>query len=136
MQEAEHMTNWGYRFSVDAHIYNKTLILDLFRRSLFVNPNTLEGYIEKQLYRRRQVEQAACFMAPKLLSYPINMVQNVAKNQSLGVDCRRMNRIYLDGYTLRYPVPEKIETFQVYPDHLFFIKDGCTKAIPIIQFQS
>lgn len=33
MNDVEHMTNWGYRFSVDAHIYDKELILNFYNNT-------------------------------------------------------------------------------------------------------
>ena len=118
MNDVDHMTNWGYRFSVDAHIYDKELILDFYKKYIFINPNTLEGYIEDRLFSKKFVSEACTFEKPMLLSFPINMVQKEADNESLGVDCDKLNQMYLDGYTLRYPVPRTINMFQVYPDHL------------------
>lgn len=41
--ENEGNSNWGYPFSVDAHIYSKAPIAELFARYIYCNPNTLEG---------------------------------------------------------------------------------------------
>lgn len=129
MSDVEHLSNWGYRFSVDAHIYDKHLILDYYKKYIFINPNTLEGYIEDRLFNKGLVDQACSLDKPMLLSFPINMVQKEADNESLGVDCEKLNQMYLDGYTLRYPVPEVIDMFQVYPDYLILEKDGRTSVM-------
>lgn len=133
MNDVEHMTNWGYRFSVDAHIYDKELILNFYKKFIFVNPNTLEGYIENRLLCKDFVGEACAFEKPMLLSFPINMVQNEANNESLGVDCGKLNEMYLDGYSLRYPVPKVINMFQVYPDYLILEKNGIEQIIRIIK---
>ena len=96
---------------------------------IFINPNTLEGYIEDRLFNKGLVDQACSLDKPMLLSFPINMVQKEADNESLGVDCEKLNQMYLDGYTLRYPVPEVIDMFQVYPDYLILEKDGRTSVM-------
>lgn len=98
LKSMPHMTNWGYYFSVDAHIYSKQLILNYFKRYIFVNPNSLEGYIESRI--RGKVEYGRSFKEAKVLSFPINMVQTVSKNEHLGVSVEKLNRYYLDGYTL------------------------------------
>ena len=124
MSDVSHMTNWGYRFSVDAHIYDKHLILEYYKKHIFINPNTLEGYIEDRLFKNALVDEACCFQKPMLLSFPINMVQKDANNEHLDVDCEKLNQMYLDGYVLVYPIPKHVDMFQVYPQSLIFYKDG------------
>lgn len=117
-------TNWGYPFSVDAHIYHKKPTVKLFEKYIFCNPNTLEGFINAQVYRKMLFEEGMSYMKCKLLSYPINMVQTVEKNETLGVDCKMLNNLLLDGYTMKYPVPENYDCFQQYPDNILLFKDG------------
>lgn len=131
LKEVPHMNNWGYYFSVDAHIYSKQLILGFYKRYIFVNPNTLEGYIEAKLKRQGCVDEGRCFKEAKLLSFPINMVQTFSDNESLGVSTEKLNQYYLEGYTLRYPIPEKIDIFQVYPNHLILEREGVQETIQI-----
>ena len=128
MYDAPMMTNWGYNFSVDAHIYSKDTIAKVFDRIWFVNPNTLEDPVCRALRAGNLMGEAMSYDSPALLSFPINMVQSVAKNETMGVDCRMLNRRYLDGYTMKYPVPGTISHFQVYPDYLRLFKgDGETQ---------
>lgn len=122
MNEMTSMTNWSYLFSVDAHIYNKKAVLDLFKLYNFCNPNSLEGYIYNMVRRKRMFHEAKAFVHPHLLSFPINMVQNVEDNESLGVSTEMMNKYYLDGYKLKYQMPEEISMFQVYPEHIYFVR--------------
>lgn len=122
MYDAEFMSNWGYNFSVDAHIYSKDVIAWVFDRIWFVNPNTLEDPVCRALRAKHLMGEAMSDENPALLSFPINMVQSVAQNETLGVDCRMLNDRYLGGYTMKYPVPERITHFQVYPDYLRLFK--------------
>lgn len=122
--ECNKKSNWGYPFSVDAHIYSKEIIIKLFRKYIFCNPNTLEGVINTQVYRKKLLGEGKSSYKAYLLSYPINIVQTVAKNENMEIDCEMLNNMYLDGYTLRYPIPEIITDFQQYPKELFFHKDG------------
>ncbi len=117
-------TNWGYRFSVDAHIYAKTTILKLYKRNLFVNPNSLEGPVEGDARRSGLLDNGRGQRHAVLLSFPINMVQTVSDNETLGLSTEKLNQYYLNGYTMRYPIPEKIDVFQIYPNHLIFSRNG------------
>lgn len=119
-------TNWGYHFSVDAHIYSKEVVLKLFKRNLFVNPNSLEGTIQSDAQRHGWLENGRGPRQAAILSFPINMVQTIADNETLGVSTEKLNDYYLRGYTMRYPVPESPNHFQHYPRSLFFYKgDEC-----------
>lgn len=122
---------WGYTFSVDAHIYTKSLIVKYFKKYIFANPNTLEGIIADRMYCNHDADNARCVLSPKLLSFPINMVQDVANNESCCVDITYLNQMYLDGYELTYPIPEHIQFFQVYPTYLEFKKGDIKKRIEI-----
>lgn len=124
-------TNWGYRFSVDAHIYAKTTVLKLYKRNLFVNPNSLEGPVEGDARRSGLLDNGRGSRHTVLLSFPINMVQTISDNETLGVSTEKLNRYYLDGYTMRYPIPENIDVFQVYPNHLIFSKNAVETVMRI-----
>lgn len=115
-------TNWGYQFSVDAHVYSKDKILKLYETYLFCNPNSLEGYLCNMIRKRGWFNEAKAFRQAKLLSFPINMVQQVEDNESMGVSTEMMNDYYLKGYSLEYRMPSEMDTFQVYPDEIYFIK--------------
>lgn len=124
-------TNWGYRFSVDAHIYDKKIIIKLLKRNIFVNPNTLEGPVCCDAIRHGLLENGRGFVRPSLLSFPINMVQSVVENKTMGVPIEMLNQYYLDGYTLRYPIPDKPNHFQQYPETLIMEKMGSEIRIDI-----
>jgi len=124
MYDAPMMTNWGYNFSVDAHIYNKEVITRILDQLWFINPNTLEDPVCRAIRKRKMMGEAMAYDEPRVLSFPINMVQSVVQNESLGVDCKMLNQLYLTGYTLKYPVPEKISHFQNYPDYLRLFKEN------------
>lgn len=122
--ENEDLKNWGYPFSVDAHVYSKRVIVELFSKYIFTNPNTLEGYIYAQIHRKRWLEEGMANEFTSLLSFPINMVQNVSDNESLNVSCKMLNNKFLDDYTLDYPLELDIMAFQQYPKRLLFYKNN------------
>ena len=132
MYDALNVKNWGYNFSVDAHIYDKEVIVAILNQLLFVNPNTLEDPVCRSMRRKGMMGEAMAYESPRILSFPINMVQSVVQNETLGVDCRMLNQRYLDGYTMKYPIPEKITRFQVYPDYLRLFKGNDETQIKII----
>ena len=117
-------TNWSYPFSVDAHIYHKSVVIKLLSEYIFCNPNTLEGNINAQVYRKRLFEEGRCFKKGILLSFPINMVQTIYNNKRLDVDAKMLNNMFLQGYTMKYPIPNDYDSFQQYPNYLLFEKDG------------
>lgn len=129
-------TNWGYPFSVDAHIYYKESVIKLFTKYIYCNPNTLEGFINAQVYRDMLFEEGRANVKCSLLSYPINMVQTVIKNETLGIDCKMLNDMLLDGYTMKYPIPDAYDTFQQYPTYLYFEKDGVITRKDILSTES
>lgn len=131
MNDMKRMNNWGYQFSVDAHIYNKECILQLFKIYNFCNPNSLEGYICNIVRRKGWFNQAKSFATPHLLSFPINMVQDVEENESLGVSPEMMNNYYLSGHVLEYQMPKEIRTFQVYPEEIYFCKNQSKETVRI-----
>ena len=122
-------TLWGYPFSVDAHIYNKKAVIDLLGSCYFDNPNTLEGYASLGAQKKNLFGTGRAFTETRLLSFPINMVQSVASNESLNISVEQLNDYYLQGYSLEYPLPEAITTFQNYPDSLMLSHQHKEKII-------
>ena len=114
--------NWKYHFSVDGHIYAKEVIQDLLSKYIFIHPNSLEAFINVQARRSRFLSEGMAGSKPSILSYPINMVQQFVQNESLGVDCKLMNQWFLEGYTMKYPIPAEISRFQHYPDSLYLYR--------------
>jgi len=114
----EFFTLWGYLFSVDAHIYNKEAIVKALRHCYFDNPNSLESYVSVFAQKKKHFGTGRAFTKTRLLSFPINIVQHVADNKSLNISVETLNDYYLKGYTLEYPLPDHITTFQVYPKRL------------------
>lgn len=124
MSRMKNSTSWGYPFSVDAHIYDKKEVVKLFRKLVFANPNTLEAYINGQVSRTKMFVNAKAPVQAKLLSFPINMVQSVIANENLGVSPVMLNEYYLNGYTFEYQMPEKVDSFQVFPKEVYFVRNG------------
>lgn len=116
--------DWIYHFSVDAHIYDRKFILDLARDIIFSNPNSYEAFTREHIFRNGYQRQGYANIEPSILSFPINMVQNVQNNESLSVSTELLEKYFLEGYVLRYIIPENINTFQYYPDNLLLEKDG------------
>lgn len=110
--------NWGYRFSVDGHIYSRQLILKLINNIIFNNPSTLEAHLHNYTYIHNLLNKGKTGTEPYLLSYPINMVQTIVNNKSLGVSETLLNDYFLHGKHLIYPIPEHPTKFQQYPTHI------------------
>ena len=110
--------SWGYNFSVDGHIYNTSLMRKLLGSCVFNNPSYLEGHICDYVIRHKLLNQCMTYEHPFMLSFPINMVQDVVVNESLGVSEKELNKYFLEGERLIYPIPNEIVEFQQYPKYL------------------
>ena len=49
-------------------------------------------------------------------------MQTFSDNESLGVSTEKLNQYYLDGYTFKYPIPEEVNVFQVYPGSPHYVR--------------
>lgn len=114
-------TNWGYRFSVDAHLYQTNELRKVLGKCIFTNPSFLEGIIQDYATRHHLWAEGRSLVEPCILSYPLNMVQEVQKNESQNVSPQMMNSYFLKGYKISYPVPNQKTTFQQYPQYVDFI---------------
>ena len=110
--------DWRYNFSVDAHIYSKKVIIDLAQRILFSNPNSYEAFTTIFCRKKGWLNRGVANIEPSILSFPINMVQDVQNNESLAVSIEQLEKWFEKGYELDYPKPERIEAFQYYPKFL------------------
>ncbi len=104
----EYTGDWGYPFSVDAHLYNKSVVLDFFRKFLFMNPNSLESYINASVKRSSFFATARCYTETKLQTFPINIVQDEIENGHQNVSVNELNQYYLEGYHMEYVFDSQI----------------------------
>lgn len=116
--------HWGYRFSLDGHVYCNSVLISLLGHASFSNPNTLESSGMLHACHRNILNEGRCSRNMCLLSYPINIVQKTFANEAMNADASVLNDYYLKGYSLCYPVPEEISSFQVYPPKLLIRRDG------------
>lgn len=113
-------TSWGYPFSVDAHIYNTKSVLEVFNKCVFSNPSFLEGIVKDYASKHNLWNQGFSLLSPCVLSYPLNIVQDVANNESQNLSPQMMNDFFLKNYRIVYPKPLIIDAFQQYPDYIEF----------------
>lgn len=110
--------DWRYNFSVDAHIYSRAVIFDLAQRVVFSNPNSYEAFTTIYCRKKGWLSKGIANAEPCILSFPINIVQDVQDNESLTVSTEDLEKWLDEGYELDYPKPELIDTFQHYPKSL------------------
>ncbi len=128
----QHTGSWGYPFSVDAHVYNKQVILKLFKKYIFTNPNTLEADIVSVVGRGKYFAEGRCFTEIKMLTFPINIVQNAIDNISQNVSVEMLNERYLKGEHLEYVVDEQYDATKQYVRQIKFISnEGNATIVPI-----
>lgn len=128
----ENNGNWGYPFSVDAHIYNKSIILKLFKKYIFTNPNSLEANICSSIKKKNWFGESRCFTDIKMLTFPINIVQDVVDNVSQNVSVELLNKRYLNGEHMKYVMADKYNAEKQYVRQLEFISSDGTSSYAII----
>jgi len=114
--------DWSYNFSVDAHIYDKKYILKNIEEILFSNPNSFEAFMKVFCTKMNDLSVGYADYEPSILSYPINMVQNVQANESLNVSLALLEEMFQKDYEVEYPKIDNISSFQHYPDYIYFVK--------------
>jgi hypothetical protein len=113
---------WSYPFSIDGHVYSREFLLQFMRKVLYVNPNSLEGFLSTDARSNGLFSTGFCFDKSVLLSFPINMVQTIIPNDSLGIDVALLNERFLDGYSLEYRYSDNPAKFQQVPIELNLVR--------------
>lgn len=116
-----HSRSWGYNFSVDAHIYSTKVLERVLGKVIFNNPNTLEANVVHYVREHNIFDSGMTYEEPYILSFPLNVVQTVSNNESLGVSVEKLNTLFLAGNRLDYIIPEKILEFQQYPSEVIIL---------------
>ena len=116
--------SWGYNFSVDAHIYSAGCMKRILQTVIFNNPSSLEVNVLYYARKHKILDVGMTWKEPFLLSYPLNMVQRVENNESMGISENLLNRLFLEGKRMQYIVPEEITKFQQYPESILLISDN------------
>lgn len=116
--------SWGYNFSVDAHVYSINVALKLLKNVIYNNPSTLEANVCHYAREHNLVDCGMTYRRPFILSFPLNMVQEVAANESLGVSVEMLNNLFLEGKRLDYIIPKDIKEFQQYPREVKLLSEG------------
>lgn len=122
--------HWGYRFSLDGHVYSNVALAQLLNSASFSNPNTLESSGMLHVCHKGLFRDGRCAAHVSLLSYPINIVQTTFTNESMNADTAVLNNSFIKGFSLQYPVPEKITSFQVYPESVRLVRGSETILLP------
>ena len=123
--------HWGYRFSLDAHIYSRITLTSLLKKASFSNPNTLESSVLLHSCHKKMFSKGRCFRRMGILSYPINIVQTTFSNKALNAKPSLLNDYYIEGYRLDYPVLKDFSSFQIYPVCIYLCKGGKRIILPV-----
>lgn len=119
----QQLKNWGYPFSVDAHIYSRLFIKILLSRIIFNNPSTLEDMVCNYVKSHKFLSDGYSLDHSCILSFPMNMVQSVANNESQNLSVEMLNQRFIDGWKLQYVFPKNYSTFQQYPEAVLLSRD-------------
>ena len=92
--------DFRYPLSTDGHIFNTTLIKDLLIEIDFNNPNTLEAFLQRFVATNSIPTTVKCFRESKLVSIPVNLVNNTFKNRhglEFGISEKELNDKFISG---------------------------------------
>lgn len=95
--------DFRYPLSTDGHIFNTKLIKDLLIEIPFVNPNTLEAYLQRFVLTNSIPKTMICFRESKLVSVPVNLVNDTFKNRhglQFGISEKELNDKFLNNETI------------------------------------
>ena len=123
--------HWGYRFSLDGHLYHRDTMASFLKRASFNNPNSLESSGFLHSCHKGIFTEGRCRKNVSLLSYPLNIVQSTFANAHMDATPSVLNDYFLQGYSLQYPIPEKISSFQVYPRQVALVRKHDKIIFPI-----
>lgn len=92
--------DFRYPLSTDGHIFNTGLIKDLLIEIDFNNPNTLEANLQRFVFTSSIPTTVKCFSESKLVSIPVNLVNNTFKNRyglEFGISEDELNNKFISG---------------------------------------
>jgi hypothetical protein len=95
--------DFRYPLSTDGHIFNTDILKILLTEIGFSNPNTLESNLQRFVGGNSIPTTIKCFSESKLVSIPVNLVNNVFNNRYglvHGISEKELNDKYLLGKSI------------------------------------
>jgi hypothetical protein len=92
--------DFRYPLSTDGHIFNTKLIKDLLIEIDFINPNTLEAFLQRFVVTNSIPKIMKSFTESKLVSIPVNLVNDTFNNRhglEFGISEKELNDRFLSG---------------------------------------
>lgn len=96
---------YGYKMSVDGHIYKGEDLINILNKISWGNPNIIECEMNK--YENLISDEIGCFKQSVLVVNPVNRVQDVCQNwcgEKYPISAADLNQMYLDGYRIKVPI--------------------------------
>jgi len=131
------LEHWTHTFSIDGHVYPRQLILPALKKLNYVNPNSLEGFVNDYLVKERPKTCRKLIFPEEsvLIGFELNKVQTFANNNNLNFSTEFLNKKFMEGFMLRYVFDEaNINDFRPHLDGISFVHTK-TAASEIISFE-
>jgi hypothetical protein len=106
------LVHWTHLFSIDGHVYPRQLLLPVFKKLNYVNPNSFEGFVNDYITTEK-TNVCTKLIFPEqsvLIGFELNKVQTFANNNNLNFSVESLNNKFMDGYRLRYLYDESSVT--------------------------
>lgn len=101
-QEYHPLNNYGYPYSLDLHIYNRSNIQDCLEEFTFKNTNELEGGLS---HRRSRITTMTAFKKSLAVNIPMNNMSGMTlsgQTTSCAKSTEELNEAFLDGYIIDF----------------------------------
>ena len=98
--------DWGYPYSIDAHIFRTKDVIDVVRNAPYTYPNNFEDCLLNFMARRPLVK---CFEKSKVVNIPLNLV-GPTTSPNRNVSAESLNTEYLKGKRLSFKNVLDIDT--------------------------
>ena len=89
--------DYGYPMSLDAHFFRTNDILPFLNGLKYNNPNSLVSQLAGYPLNKPKM---ICFKESKVLTIPVNKVQNFNQNVYGDISAKFLNDKFLDGYII------------------------------------
>ncbi len=94
---------WKNRFSIDFNIYHRDILLKILKKIYFVNPNSLEGFVNYYATKHNYFNKGYCLEISPWVMFSLNQVQNTGHHLDvIVIDTKYLNQMFLSGYELKF----------------------------------
>jgi hypothetical protein len=135
---AASLAHWTHVFSIDGHVYPRQMLLPIFKKLNYINPNSFEGFVNNYMSEERTGFSSRLIFDKQnsLIGFELNKVQTFADNNNMNFSVEELNKKFMDGFSLQYLYDEdEITDFRPHLSGINFVHN-VTGAQEYINFDA